>query len=82
MRRVFDFAFFEVSIEDDVVVVLRDKLAQSVVFLQERDELFGGPVVGQFVGHPSLTLQELLKYFLSEECCTLPMPLLWQDSCT
>jgi hypothetical protein len=72
----------EEAVEDDEVVVLGDEAAEAVVFFEEADEFFGGPVVGQSFGGLALCLEELLEDFLLGVGSTLPMPVRWQLSWT
>lgn len=81
-RGLWFFGFVEEAIEDDVIVVLRDEAWEVVVFFQETYEFLGRAVIGQPFWGFCLTPQELLKHLLNNPTFTLPIPVLWHDSCT
>ncbi len=55
----------KITIENDIVVVLRNKAAKIVVSLEEANELLGRSIVGKFLRTFPIALQKFLENFLN-----------------
>ena len=71
--------FAEKAIKNNIIVILRNEARETVMFLQESNQLLRGSIIGQFFGTSILIFQNLLKDFLNLAAGTLPSPLRWHD---
>ena len=69
--KTYDLSYFiifrplKITIENDIVVVLRNKATKIVVSLKEANELLGRSIVGKFLRTFSIALQKFLENFLN-----------------
>lgn len=58
--------FFEVSIIDNKVIILRNVPHQPIMFFQEAQQFFWWSIIGKSMGHFLLNIEEFFEHFLHD----------------